>query len=166
MGVDWYRGGPGHHDAGPVPAGRGHRRHHAHRDPRPAQRAQPGRDRAGTRAGAQDPGPARPARRLGRRGRASVVGPTALSVDHHGTQRRLARHGAGHGRAVPAVDAIHAGPRGVPLPVGGAVVSTRRRPPYGEFAVAYTAWPGTEHDKTTLKALLLRYRIEAVAARV
>lgn len=45
-------------------------------------------------------------------------------------------------------------------------MSTRRRPPYGEFAVAYTAWPGTEHDKTTLKALLLRYRIEAVAARV
>jgi hypothetical protein len=45
-------------------------------------------------------------------------------------------------------------------------VSTRRRPPYDEFAAAYTAWPGTEHDKTTLKALLLRYRIEAVAARV
>jgi hypothetical protein len=45
-------------------------------------------------------------------------------------------------------------------------VSARRRVPDDEFAVAYAAWPGSEHDKTTLKALLLRYRIEAVAARV
>jgi len=45
-------------------------------------------------------------------------------------------------------------------------VSARRRVPVDEFAAAYAAWPGTEHDKTTLKALLLRYRIEAVAARI
>jgi hypothetical protein len=42
----------------------------------------------------------------------------------------------------------------------------RRRVPADEFAVAYAAWPRPEHDKTALKALLLRYRIEAVAARV
>lgn len=45
-------------------------------------------------------------------------------------------------------------------------MSTRRRVPYEELTTAYAAWPGTEHDKTTLKALLLRYRIEAVAARL
>jgi hypothetical protein len=45
-------------------------------------------------------------------------------------------------------------------------VSARRRLPHDELVAAYTAWPGTEHDKTALKALLLRYRIEAVAGRV
>lgn len=28
---------------------------------------------------------------------------------------------------------------------------------------AYTAWPGTAHDKTTLRALLLRIRVERLA---
>jgi hypothetical protein len=41
-----------------------------------------------------------------------------------------------------------------------AEVAAGRRAPRPALEAAYASWPGDDHDKTTLKALLLRLRIE------